>query len=80
MSTEFGKQHEQATSGGGAGMDRTLITIILITTIFTGFLLGYSIPPYVKAGVFSSRKEKGVENKIDKNMEQYYKDLYKRDE
>lgn len=61
-------------------MDRTLIIVILITTIFTGFLIGFSIPPYVKAGVFSGRKEKGVESKIDKNMEQYYKDLYKSSE
>jgi NhaP-type Na+/H+ or K+/H+ antiporter len=61
-------------------MDKTLIAVIVTVTIFTGFLIGFSLPPYIEAGVFSERKEKGVESKIDKNMEQYYKDLYKSDE
>lgn len=61
-------------------MDKTLITVIIIVTLFTGYLLGFSLPPFVQAGVFSERKEKGVESKIDKKMEQYYKDLYKSDD
>ena len=61
-------------------MDRTFIIVLLVVTIFTGFLIGYSVPPFLEAGVFSGRKEKGVENKIDKSLEQYYKDLYKTDE
>ena len=61
-------------------MNKTLIAVIVIVTLFTGFLIGFSLPPYIKAGVFSGRKEKGVESKIDKNMEQYYKDLYKSDD
>ncbi len=61
-------------------MNKTLIVVIVIVTLFTGFLIGFSLPPYIKAGVFSGRKEKGVESKIDKKMEQYYKDLYKSDD
>jgi len=61
-------------------MDRTFIIVLLVVTIFTGFLIGYSVPPFLEAGVFNGRKEKGVENKIDKSLEQYYKDLYKTDE
>lgn len=61
-------------------MDKTLIAVIVTVTIFTGFLIGFSLPPYIEAGVFSERKEKGVESKIDKKMEQYYKDLYKSEE
>jgi hypothetical protein len=61
-------------------MDKTLITVIIIVALFTGYLLGFSLPPFVQAGVFSERKEKGVESKIDKKMEQYYKDLYKSDD
>ncbi|NCO83555.1 MAG: hypothetical protein COZ31_08320 [Nitrospirae bacterium CG_4_10_14_3_um_filter_44_29] len=61
-------------------MDRTLLIVIILTTLFTGFLIGYSIPPYIQAGVFSERKEKGVESQIDKKMEQYYKDLSKSEE
>lgn len=58
-------------------MDKTLIIIIALVAVFTSFLIGYSIPPYIQAGVFSERKEKGVESQIDKKMEQYYKDLLK---
>lgn len=58
-------------------MDRTLLIVIILVAVFTSFLIGYSIPPYIQAGVFSERKEKGVESQIDKNMEQYYKDLLK---
>ena len=62
-------------------MNKTLLAVIVIVTLFTGFLIGFSLPPFIKAGVFSSeRKEKGVESKIDKKMEQYYKDLYKSDD
>ncbi|MBI5076128.1 MAG: hypothetical protein HZB62_13305 [Nitrospirae bacterium] len=61
-------------------MDRTFIIAILVVTLFTGFLIGYSVPPFIQAGVFSGRKEKGVESQIDKGMEQHYKDLFKDEE
>lgn len=61
-------------------MERTLIIIIIVVTVFAGFLIGFSIPPYVKAGVFSERKEKGVKSLIDKKLEQHYKDLYNSDD
>ena len=51
--------------------------IILIVTLFVGFLLGYSIPPFIHAGVFSDREEKGVEVVVDENLEKFYEDLYK---
>jgi len=61
-------------------MDRTFTIAALVVTIFTGFLIGYSVPPFIKAGVFSERQEKGVESQIDKNLEQHYKKLYETDE
>jgi len=54
--------------------------IILIVTLFVGFLLGYSIPPFIHAGVFSDREEKGVEVVVDENLEKFYEDLYKDNE
>ncbi len=57
-------------------MDRTFLIVALIVTVFTGFLIGYSVPPFIKAGVFSQRVEKGVASQIDKNLEQHYKRLY----
>jgi len=51
--------------------------IIVIVTLFVGFLLGYSIPPFIHSGVFSDREEKGVEVMVDENLEKFYEDLYK---
>jgi hypothetical protein len=62
-------------------MNKFLGIVIVVVILFVGFLLGYSIPPFVQAGVFSSgRTEKGVKVKIDKKMEDYYKNLYKEEE
>lgn len=61
-------------------MDKTFTIAALIVTVFTGFLIGYSVPPFIKAGVFSERQEKGVASQIDKNLEQHYKDLYQSEE
>jgi hypothetical protein len=61
-------------------MNKIFGIIILIVTLFVGFLLGYSIPPFIHAGVFSDREEKGVEVVIDEEAEKYYDDLFKEDE
>lgn len=61
-------------------MNKHFVIVALVVTIFLGFLIGYSIPPFIHAGVFSGREQKGVEIKIDKKMEQYYKDLYESEE
>ncbi len=61
-------------------MNRILGIIILIVTLYLGFLLGYSIPPFIHAGVFSDREEKGVEILVDEEMEKYYEKLYEDDE
>jgi len=58
-------------------MNKSFGIIILIVTLFVGFLLGYSIPPFIHAGVFSDREEKGVEVVIDEDMEKFYDNLYK---
>lgn len=61
-------------------MNKSFGIIILIVTLFVGFLLGYSIPPFIHAGVFSDREEKGVEVVIDQDMEKFYENLYKNNE
>lgn len=61
-------------------MNKIFGIIILIVTLFVGFLLGYSIPPFIHAGVFSDREEKGVEVVIDEETEKYYDNLFKEDE
>lgn len=61
-------------------MNKILGIILLMVTLFVGFLLGYSIPPFIHAGVFSEREEKGVAIEIDEELESYYEDLYKENE
>lgn len=55
---------------------RSFAIVMIAVTLFVAFLLGYSIPPYIHAGVFSEREEKGVAVEIDENMEEYYQNLY----
>ncbi|MEN8264363.1 MAG: hypothetical protein ABFR82_12965 [Nitrospirota bacterium] len=61
-------------------MNRVLGIIILVASLFVGFLLGYSIPPFIHSGVFSDREEKGVEILIDEETEKYYDNLFKEEE
>jgi hypothetical protein len=61
-------------------MPKSFAAVLLIVAIFLGYLIGYSIPPFLHAGVFSSREEKGVAVEIDEDMEKYYEQLYQQDE
>jgi len=57
-------------------MPKTFGLILFIVIMFVGYLLGYSIPPFIQSGVFSDREVKGVATEIDEDMEEYYKQLY----
>ena len=57
-------------------MPKTFGLILFIVIMFVGYLLGYSIPPFIQAGVFSDREVKGVATEIDEDLEEYYKQLY----
>lgn len=61
-------------------MSNKLKIIVLVVTLFIGFLLGYSIPPFIHSGVFTGREVKGVEIKVDQATEDFYKNLYKNDD
>jgi hypothetical protein len=61
-------------------MPKSFAAVLLIVAIFLGYLIGYSIPPFLHAGVFSGREEKGVAVEIDEDMEKYYEQLYQQDE
>lgn len=58
-------------------MPKTFGVVLFIVVLFVGYLLGYSIPPFIQAGVFSDREVKGVEAQLDEDMEKYYEELYK---
>ncbi|KKL87999.1 hypothetical protein LCGC14_1929110 [marine sediment metagenome] len=61
-------------------MNNNFKIIAIIVAMFIGFLLGYSIPPFIHSGVFTGREVKGVEIKVDKATEDFYKNLYKEDD
>lgn len=58
-------------------MNRTLWTMILITGIFIGFLMGYSVPPMVEVGMIGGgdSSEAGLKSDMDQDMEEYYRSL-----
>ena len=57
-------------------MSNSLWTIILVTGIFTGFLMGYSVPPMVEAGMIGGGKaDVGLAGEVDEDLEEYYRSL-----
>ena len=50
--------------------------VVAVVILFVGFMLGYSIPPFIHSGAFSERKVKGVSIEIGAEEEKYYQDLY----
>ena len=59
-------------------MKNTLWIIIVVIAGFLGFMMGYSFPPFVQSG-FAGGKGKPAQAgpKLDKDLQDYYKDLYK---
>jgi hypothetical protein len=61
-------------------MKNSLWVIIIVVSGFLGFMMGYSFPPLVETGLAAGKgKAAPPVQKIDKDMQDYYKDLYKED-
>lgn len=57
-------------------MKDSLWSVIVVTMAFIGFLLGYSIPPLVEAGMIGSQNQAaGDKTELQQDMKDYYKDL-----
>ena len=58
-------------------MSNSLWAIILVTGIFTGFLMGYSVPPMVEVGMIGGGgdAEIGLKGGMDADLEEYYRSL-----
>ena len=59
-------------------MSNSLWAIILVTGIFTGFLMGYSVPPMVEVGMIGGGGDAagpGPKDGLDADMEEYYRSL-----
>lgn len=59
-------------------MKTTLWIIIILAVGFSGFLIGYSLPSYIEAGVIGGGPNKVKAGAhLDKKTEDYYKNLLK---
>lgn len=58
-------------------MSKSFWIVVLVVSLFVGYMLGYSIPPFLQSGAFTDREDKGVAIEIDEDMEKYYEDLFK---
>jgi len=58
-------------------MSNSLWAIILVTGLFTGFLMGYSVPPMVEVGMIGGGggAEFGLKGGMDEDLEEYYRSL-----
>ena len=58
-------------------MSSTYWTMILVTGIFLGFLMGYSVPPMVEVGMIGGgdSAKVGLQSEMDQDMEEYYRSL-----
>ena len=61
-------------------MKTQLWIIITLVVGFLGFMMGYSVPPFIEVG-FTGGDEAGIESgTIDKDLMKQYENLYKTDE
>ncbi len=53
--------------------------VTIIVAAFVGYLLGYAVPPMVEVGLIGGGEsgEVGLKSKVDKSMEEYYRNLGK---
>lgn len=60
-------------------MKNELWIVILVVAVFMGFMMGYSLPPMIEVGMIGGKPERaiGVKSGVNKEMEQYYKELEK---
>lgn len=59
-------------------MKSTFWVVVVIVTGFTGFLIGYSLPPFVEAGIIGGGPNKVKAGaQLDTKTQDYYKNLQK---
>jgi hypothetical protein len=60
-------------------MKSNLWIIIVVIAVFLGFMMGYTVPPFLESGVAGGKggAAAGAAPKIDKDMQEYYKNLLK---
>ena len=57
-------------------MKANLWIVIIVVVGFLGFLMGYSTPPFMHSGMFSSEGQQAEPGTaVDQDADDYYKDL-----
>ena len=58
-------------------MKSGLWVVILVVSLFMGFMMGYSVPPMIEVGMIGADEGQsvGLKTKVDDEMEEYYKQL-----
>jgi hypothetical protein len=59
-------------------MQKTFWVVVVVVAGFLGFLIGYSLPPFVEAGIIGGGPNKVKAGaQLDTKTQDYYKDLLK---
>ena len=59
-------------------MKSTFWIVVVLVAGFTGFLIGYSLPPFVEAGIIGGGPNKVKAGaQLDTKTQEYYKNLLK---
>jgi hypothetical protein len=59
-------------------MKNSLWIIMVVIAVFLGFMMGYTVPPFLESGVAGGKGKAAAPGpKIDKDMQEYYKNLLK---
>lgn len=62
-------------------MTKTLWIIIVVVSAFLGFMMGYSFPPFLQTDLSGGKLQAAPETRnVDRELQDYYKDLYKEGE
>ena len=58
-------------------MKSGLWVVILVVSLFMGFMMGYSVPPMIEVGMIGAEEGQsaGIKSKVNEEMDQYYKQL-----
>lgn len=57
-------------------MKDSLWIVIVVTAVFIGFLIGYSLPPLIEVGMIGGGGEKAeLKSKLDQETQDYYRGL-----
>lgn len=57
-------------------MKKELWVVITVVALFMGWIIGYSVPPMLEAGmIFGEKGEVGLKTDVNQDLQEYYKSL-----